>query len=295
MDKKKRDRILIILTIIMVLCSVILAGFLAYNKYKQKGVEEAMQKDADNQRLIDGALEIFQGVEDVNQEQLLKLADICRENPEAIPVLQHFSSYPDRVIKMIIIDTDTIDYVLDYLDNAEKEPKSDIDISEDVKGNDVPLFIQWDKRWGYYSYGSGVVGYTACGPTCLSMIYTYLTKDYSMNPYVMSKYAKEHDYVEYGVGTRWTLYTTGAKELGLNVKGLGTDKNSIIEELNNNHPIICSVGPGDFTDNGHFIVLKSYNDGKVYVNDPNSYKNSKKEWNIDTVMGQMKSAWSFWK
>lgn len=46
-------------------------------------------------------------------------------------------------------------------------------------------------------------------------------------------------------------------------------------ELAAGHPIICSVGPGDFTQNGHFIVLTGYENGVIKVNDPFSQKTAR--------------------
>jgi hypothetical protein len=56
------------------------------------------------------------------------------------------------------------------------------DLSEGVGGEGVPLFLQWDKRWGYERYGSDYLAITGCGPTCLAMAGYYLTGDASFDP-----------------------------------------------------------------------------------------------------------------
>ena len=54
------------------------------------------------------------------------------------------------------------------------------------------------------------------------------------------------------------------------------------------------MGPGDFTSSGHFIVLTGLNDdGTVRVNDSNSRINSKKSWDLDRIMGQIRNLWSY--
>lgn len=59
-------------------------------------------------------------------------------------------------------------------------------------------------------------------------------------------------------------------------------------------PVICSMKPGDFTTTGHFIVLTGLtDDGKLMINDPNSVTRSEKRWDIDTIVGQAKSAWTY--
>lgn len=56
--------------------------------------------------------------------------------------------------------------------------------------------------------------------------------------------------------------------------------------------IICVLGPGDFTDSGHFILLTGYQDGAFTVNDPNSPLRSQQTWSYDTLSGQIKNLWA---
>jgi hypothetical protein len=52
--------------------------------------------------------------------------------------------------------------------------------------------------------------------------------------------------------------------------------------------------PGDFTTTGHFIVLTGLTEeGTLNVNDPNSIARSEKNWDVDTVISQVKAAWSY--
>lgn len=57
------------------------------------------------------------------------------------------------------------------------------------------------------------------------------------------------------------------------------------------NPIICVVGPGDFTTTGHFIVLTQYAEGKVRVNAPNSLRRSETMWDLPHVMEQIRNLW----
>ena len=85
-----------------------------------------------------------------------------------------------------------------------------------------------------------------------------------------------------------------ANYLGLYSAELSLYVSVIIGELRNGHPVICIMGPGDFTDQGHFIVLSGIDeDGMFIVKDPNSKKNSKKHWNLSKIISQMKNLWSY--
>ena len=132
----------------------------------------------------------------------------------------------------------------------------------------VPLFMQWDKRWGYIKYSGDLAGLTGCGPVCLSMAAYYLTSDANMSPDKIIAFAQKNGYALNGItekGSSWALISEGGKQLGLDVTELPLDKNRIIRNLDAGNPIICSMGPGDFTTTGHFIVLTEYKNGKIRV------------------------------
>ena len=68
------------------------------------------------------------------------------------------------------------------------------------------------------------------------------------------------------------------------------------KKLEEGHPIICIMGPGDFTTTGHYIVLTAVaSDGSIEVHDPNSQKNSDRTWNLEKLMAQTKNLWVYEK
>ena len=168
-----------------------------------------------------------------------------------------------------------------------------IDISKDMTGG-VPRLYQTDSRWKDKQYGTNVMEINGCGPTCLSMVYCGLTGDTKWNPYAVAKMSEKKGYYVPGVGTSWDLMTDGAEWLGLCGEQLGLSENVIRKTLESGCPIICAMGPGDFTSEGHFIVLTGVDEtGRIIVNDPNSKELSKKTWELKRLMGQMKNLWSY--
>ena len=86
----------------------------------------------------------------------------------------------------------------------------------------------------------------------------------------------------------------GAEMLGLNGKQLALDKGRVVNELQAGHPIICIMGPGDFTRSGHFIVLAGINDdGTIQVHDSNSSVRSNTKWDLETILGQCQGLWVY--
>lgn len=199
---------------------------------------------------------------------------------------------PENVIEFGEKYPEAQEYVWNFNKYVDKD--FDMDVSEEMAEADIPLFIQWDKRWGYKSYGGNYIGVAGCGPTCLSMIACGLKNDSELNPFVVAKYASDQGFYSYGQGTSWFLMTEGAKQYGLSVVSGSVTSDYILENLSSQEPMICSMTPGDFTKTGHFIVLTGIDsDGKIIVNDPNSPQNSKKRWDVDTLVSQMKGIWKY--
>lgn len=179
-----------------------------------------------------------------------------------------------------------------YGGSVEKEW---IDISGDMTDG-IPKLYQTDSRWAKKQYGSNLMEINGCGPTCLSMVYCGLTGDTKWNPYAVAKMAEEKGYYVSGVGTSWSFMTEGAENLGLKGEEMSFRESTIRETLKSGTPVICAMGPGDFTTEGHFIVLTGVDqDGKIKVNDPNSKELSDKTWELERLMGQMKNLWSYKK
>lgn len=197
--------------------------------------------------------------------------------------------YPEELIALYERNKDARQFVLDYPLKKDETPA--IDLSDLAGSTSVPLLMQWDERWGYREYNSNIIGLAGCGPTCLSMVAIYLRGDTSMNPLWMCQYAEQHGYCVAGSGTTWSFMTEGARSLGLDVTEIPMDETRIRNNLEVGNPIVCIVGPGDFTTTGHFIVLTGLKDGKITVNDPNSVKNSQKLWTFDQLQGQVQALW----
>ena len=201
-----------------------------------------------------------------------------------------YGRYPVDLIELLDINPETEDFVLNYPLWQETE----IDLSG-YSRDTVPLFLQWDPMWGYETYGSGCIGQTGCGPTCLAMAGYYLTGDDAMNPEQVARFAQRNGYYERGFGSSWTLISEGAEKLGLSVQELPLVKGKMVAALEKGKPIILALGPGDFTSKGHYVVLTGMEEGMFRVNDPNSLERSGKLWSYDQLEGQIRNIWAIGK
>lgn len=169
-----------------------------------------------------------------------------------------------------------------------------INLKSEVEKGTLPLFIQWDQRWGYQKYGNELIGTAGCGPTCLSMVICGLTGNTEANPLTIANFSEKQGYYIAREGTSWNLMTEGALFWGIDVKEGTVTEKYILEHLTKNTPMICSMYPGDFTYAGHFIVLSGIDfNGNVIIHDPNSYIKSKKHWNLKKITPQIRALWIY--
>lgn len=201
--------------------------------------------------------------------------------------------YPESMIELLGRNPETEKFVMEY--PVKKDTRFTGNLDEYADCDSVPLLLQWDQRWGYSIYGDDVLGITGCGPTCLSMVAIYMLHDTRMNPEWMAEYSTENGYCVPGNGTSWTLMSKGASGLGLHSTEIPLVESRVVANLKEGNPIICIMGPGDFTQTGHYIVLTGYEDGKLKVNDPNSEIRSEKLWDFDEIQDQILNLWVFEK
>lgn len=213
-----------------------------------------------------------------------------KESAQLDYIQQNENKYTKDLISLAERNPEAIQFVYDYPENKDK--KIDISIKDEIKTKNIPLLLQWDERWGYAKYGDSIIGINGCGPTCLSMVATYLLKTDYMNPEWMAEYSEDKGFIS-NSGTLWALMSDGAEKLGLESIQIPLDENRIYDNLEVGNPIICSVGPGDFNTEENFIVLAGIEDGKIIINDPNSKKNSEKRWTYDEIEDQIKNIWVF--
>lgn len=209
---------------------------------------------------------------------------------EKLEKIRTSDEYPEILVETAEKCPQTLDYVYNYPEL--KDRRFDIDLSADAQSGTVPLFIQWDERWGYEPYGSGFIGTSGCGPTCLSMAAVYLTKNAAYSPLFVARLAEKNGYCVPGNGSSWTLISEGSALLGLSATELPLWEQSMKNALDSGAVIILALGPGDFTSSGHFVVLTGYDSCGFTVNDPNSPDNSAKHWTYDRLSPQISNLWS---
>lgn len=213
--------------------------------------------------------------------------------PEEDAAALYGDRYGEKLAELLERNEEAADYVESYPER-EVYKSQPIDLTQELQSGSVPLLMQWDKRWGYDAYGSNMIGLAGCGPVCLTMAYLHFTGDAAMTPREMAAFAYDNGYYTEDAGTKWSLWTEGVGKLGLVGEELPLDENRMKQALDDGKVIVCSMGPGDFTTEGHFILIRGYDGNGFYVNDPNRRSNSEKQWEFDTLRSQIRNLWSLY-
>ena len=204
-------------------------------------------------------------------------------------IYQSRFQYPKELLAALANNPEMADFTYGYLGGdrvtggfttAEKE-------------QEFPLFLQWDPRWGYESYGESCIGLAGCGPTCLSMVLFYLTRDETLTPDKIAKYSMENGYYVKGAGTAWTLMEDIPKLYGIKFTELSSSEHSIKAALDKGNIVVCAMGRGYFTTSGHYIVIYGYDEDGFMVNDPNCIARSNERWTFGEIQYQIKNIWAY--
>ena len=218
------------------------------------------------------------------------LAVMALVNPKVREIMANKDQYPEQLIELLKSNEETVDFVFDY---PEKKDTTPADTVGEVVQGQIPLLLQWNERWGYAFYADDMIAVNGCGPTAIAMVAAGLTGDNTVTPYKVAQFTAENGDYAGDSGTSWTLMTDGAQQFGIYGEEMGLSEGEVFSALENGHPIICSMRPGDFTTTGHFIVLTGIEDGKIRVNDPNSRVRSERLWDYSKLEYQINNLWVY--
>lgn len=233
--------------------------------------------------------EVGNPVDRTEDEVLQRLGELAQESSMIDEIYQSRFQYPEELLAALANNPEMADFTYGYLGGdrvtggfttAEKE-------------QEFPLFLQWDPRWGYESYGESCIGLAGCGPTCLSMVLFYLTRDDTLTPDKIAKYSMENGYYVKGAGTAWTLMEDIPKLYGIKFTELSSSEHSIKAALDKGSIVVCAMGRGYFTTSGHYIVIYGYDEDGFMVNDPNCIARSNERWTFGEIQYQIKNIWAY--
>lgn len=132
------------------------------------------------------------------------------------------------------------------------------------------------------------VATSGCGAVCMSMVIDYLVGDWGHTPQTLFEEAWSNgDYT--GNGLSQEALSRLGKAHGVGGVWIGPDAKRIRQALELGYPVIAHMGPGTFTREGHYILLRGLSDdGRVLLNDPNSENRTGKAWDLEQILREGK-------
>lgn len=135
----------------------------------------------------------------------------------------------------------------------------------------APLILQTEEQWAEDEYGFGgsenTLAMNGCAIASLAMVLSYW-ENRTVIPSEIINWSQNRYYVE-GAGTAWSIFEDFGLHYQFNYLNLGNDLNAAETYLRQGIPVIVSVSAGNFTDDGHIMVLRDWNNAGINVNDPN--------------------------
>lgn len=236
------------------------------------------------------AWDVGKPIERTEAEVLQRIYDLGQRSRVVEEIYQNSSLYPKDLLAALANNPEMSDFVSGYL-NEHNDSAGGLTDAE--KGQEHPLFLQWDPRWGYKSYGENCIGLSGCGPTCIAMALYYITKNAEITPDKIAEYSMKNGYYVQGTGTAWALVEDIPKQYGIKVTKLSAQASNLTAVLDSGGVIICSMSRGDFTLSGHYIVIYGYDSEGFIINDPNCVARSKRRWKFEELKYQTKNIWAY--
>ncbi len=151
----------------------------------------------------------------------------------------------------------------------------------------MTYFNQHDSRWADYLWGGQdpLTSY-GCGPTALAMVVNSFT-EHNVTPVDMASWSKEHGYYSPGHGSCHNLVPEGLALFGLRVEScqMALTPENLMGALGLDKILVLLMGPGHFTDSGHFILVTgASDDGTLTIVDPQSLENTTKPWDSGLIV-----------
>lgn len=158
---------------------------------------------------------------------------------------------------------------------------------------EIVYYDQTSERWAEEPYGSDQLGGYGCGPTAMAMVVSSLT-DYDLDPAQMAQHCVENGYWAKLHGSYLTMVPGVAEDFGLDCTPLPpeeADEETVFQYLVTGQFIVALMGPGHFTNGGHFIVLRGVTlDGSILIADPASQERSLTTWDLELIVEELSAS-----
>ncbi len=197
-----------------------------------------------------------------------------------------YTEFPQPLFEQSQADSEiseeiAVETVTEFTISVDQEPE-----------HEFLFYYQTDPRWkDYLCAGQDPMGTYGCGPTAMAMVVTNLT-DQIITPPEMADWASQNGYYSPGNGSMHSLIPGAAEAFGLRTETLSVRTPEALRTcLESGKLIVLLMGPGHFTDGGHFILVIGTNgDGSVKIADPVNPEHTQMDWAPSLLLSELSKA-----
>lgn len=273
-NHKKRNIVLLVLLAILCIGGVELAAcsFFAPERYQQL--------TAPVRRMAAAVSDFCQDVYGQASQAAAQLWENLTASPEPSPgeeLDSQLASEPALVSDTPISDPAITELVL-------------VDGQEILTGGivNVVYFNQGQEPWASQPYGSDTIAGYGCGPTTMAMAVASLT-DLDADPVSMAQWAVDNGHWARRSGSQHSIVQAAALANGLESESCpDRTPEALIQTLLSGKLVVALMGPGHFTQRGHFILLRGVTlSGEILVADSNSLERSLTAWDPQLILDEL--------
>lgn len=156
----------------------------------------------------------------------------------------------------------------------------------------LTYYNQSDIRWAEYLYGGqDPLKIYGCGPTALAMVVSSFTNQ-TLTPPEMADWAAANNYWSPHSGTKHNFIPECAAAFGMKADSFqDLTVEGVLSELAGGHILVALMGPGHFTEQGHFIIIADdWSGTQVRIADPSSLENTQEPWELQTILSELSTS-----
>lgn len=188
----------------------------------------------------------------------------------------------ERLIQLALNEPEAVKLVAGLL--SEETDRSAKPYGTDAAKGSYPKLYNWDLRWGYTTFGDGLLALTGSGPSSMAITYIGLTGKTDYTPADFAKLATEGAGTDATFGIAATFVEKQLKSLGLSFEEFTPDGDDLTAVIESGTVVLVPLKVGTFGDQAHWIVVVGENlDGSVNIIDPTSSANTAHPWDPATV------------
>ncbi|MBG9982468.1 C39 family peptidase [Aerococcaceae bacterium DSM 111020] len=189
------------------------------------------------------------------------LTDLLKENP--------FKELQPAMLQAL--ENEKMDASVEGTNFLPRYPAQFTPSNDNVKQLNIPLIIQTSPQWRSLPYGntgSQQMHENGCAIVTLAMTKSYLDNR-DVTPNDILSWAGEQYFTP--DGTSWQIFQDFTIENNYHLENFGNNFENAMKATQEGKPVIVSVSEGQFTEAGHFIIVRGYDEenGLVYINDAN--------------------------